>query len=123
MRLFSCTAILLCAFLPLSAQKHFDAWGTISEADLKMTIYAQDSLAPAVILHDIGDIRVLTDSKRDWVVDHTRIRRIKIFDVAALKEGNLLIPYRADRSAEKISELSVQVFMPNGEVQKVKSDN
>lgn len=113
--------VALFAFLPLSAQRKNEKWGKISESDLKMTHYTPDSAASAVILQDIGEV-ALKYQGNAFYTHFKRHRRIKIFDTKALDEGNIRIPYYSYGNAEKIRDIDIQIFFPNGEKQKVKSD-
>lgn len=114
-------ALALCCQTALFAQKEAQKWGVIPAEDLTMTVYPQDSSATAVVLQDVGDIEMV-DLDRYGVV-FKQHRRIKVFDPSAFKEGNLSIPYYAYQGFEKMLNLDVQLFLPNGEKQKVKSDN
>ncbi len=113
---------LLMACLPLTAQNRAEKWGKISASDLTMTIYPQDSSAQAVILQAVGDITVTPRSGKILAI-HTHSRRIKVLDVAALKEGNLSIPYYSYKGVEKMTDLDIFVYSPDGKSEKVKSDN
>lgn len=97
-------------------------WGEIPAADMAMTVYEKDSSATSVALLDIGNMSIefLTDKITAYLDVH---RRIKIFDPSAFEKGNLTIPYYSYHGNEKVTYLDVQVIQPNGEVQKVKSDN
>ena len=43
--------------------------------------------------------------------------------MGAFQEGNLLIPYYSYDGLEKMVDLDVQLVLPNGQIQKVTSDN
>ncbi len=103
------------------SQNEAEKWGKISAADLAMTVYPEDSTAAAVILQDVGQVELRALGK--YLVNFKQHRRIKVFDVKAFTEGNLLIPYYSIDGLEKIVDLDVQLILPNGEKQKVKSDN
>jgi hypothetical protein len=111
----------LLIFLPLSlfSQDRTRKWGDIPESDLKMTIYPQDSGATSVVLQDVGKLVL----EPDGTVNLNRVRRIKILDVSALDQGNLMIPYYDTQRAEELRNLDVQVTTPDGVTKKVKSDN
>jgi hypothetical protein len=118
---------LLCVALHVCAQtstKPFklEKWGKIPEADLKMTVYPEDSNANAVVLQDVGNLQLSYDGS-EFFVQLERSRRIKIFEVSALDQGNLRIPYRSSVDEERLLDLEIQVFAPDGSKQKVKSDN
>jgi hypothetical protein len=111
-------------FTFLHAQQTYklEKWGKVSESDLTLTHCSFDSGASSMILQDVGRLE-LTYTRDGWRVLFNHRRRIKIFDESALDQGNLRIYYRSDRDVEKFKELEIQVIQPNGEVQKVKSDN
>jgi hypothetical protein len=115
-------AFCLTSIAAFSQPHKLEKWGKIPEEDLQMTHYPLDSQTAAVVLQDVGTVG-LTHTNKGWRVMLTYGRRLKILDVAALKEGNLEIFYRSDRRDEIFSDLEVQVTLPNGERQKVKSDN
>lgn len=115
--LFSC--ILICAPAFLFSQDRVEKWGNIPESDLKMTVYQPDSSAAVVVLQDVGKIVL----KVTGTVNFYRSRRIKVLDVSAFDQGNLMITYRASKSADELRDLDVQVTTPDGVKTKVKSDN
>ena len=95
-------------------------WGVVSENDLRMQTYQPDSAASTVVLQDIGDI----DVSIFGVVVFNRHRRIKIFDVQAFEQSNLMIPYRErKRARDELRDIDVQVISSDGVIRKVKSDN
>ncbi len=99
-----------------------EKWGKIPEADLKTTHCSFDSSATSMVLQEVGSYD-LTYTKDGWRVRVNCRKRIKIFDESALEQGNLCIFYRSDREVENFKDLDVQLILPSGEVQKVKSDN
>ncbi len=121
-----CWVLLLgcCCFgSTLFAQKFaVEPWGEISEADLKMTACQWDTAATALVLQDVGRVKLSWTEHGPEVV-YNRSRRVKIFDPSAFNEGNLKIFYRSNRQAEKFEDLDVQVILPDGSRKKVKSDN
>ena len=118
--LFALTLALL-VFSPLFSQNEAEKWGKIPDSDLAMTVYPQDSSAAAVILQDVGSVRLQDIGK--YLVIFKQHRRIKVFDVKAFEGGNLMIPYYSKDGLERLTDLDVQLILPNGEKQKVKSDN
>ena len=114
-------ALSLSFFTTLFSQKEAEKWGKISAADLAMTVYPEDSTAAAVILQDVGSVQLQAIGK--YLVRFKQYRRIKVFDLKAYAEGNLMIPYFSEDGYEKLTDLDVQLTLPNGEKQKVKSDN
>lgn len=115
-------ALALLCFTPVFSQKEAQKWGSIPAEDLAMTVYPQDSAATAVVLQDVGDV-TLFEMPSKYGVAFKQHRRIKVFDVSAFKEGNLSIPYYAHQGWERMTDLDVQLILPSGEKQKVKSDN
>ncbi len=115
--LLSC--ILLCASPLLFSQERAQKWGNIPESDLKMTVYPLDSSAAVVVLQDVGKMVV----KATGGVTLYRSRRIKVLDVSAFDQGNLMITYRDRKTADELRDLDVQVTTPDGVKLKVKSDN
>ncbi len=125
MRTILLTAALLCFYsTAVFSQKDFkiEKWGKIPEEDIKMTHCAFDSGAASMVLQEVGSYE-LTYARDGWRVLVSFRTRIKIFDESALDKGNLQIYYRSDRDVENFKNLDVQLILPTGEVQKVKSDN
>jgi hypothetical protein len=117
------TAFLLCVVHSLAQSSNLKSkWGVIPPKDLQMTVYDRDSTATSVILQDIGSINVELGGD-GYNAYFNQFRRIKIFDESAFEEGNIVIPYYSYRDKQKVTDLDVQVIFPNGEKQKVKSDN
>lgn len=114
-------AFALLQYGPVFCQQEAEKWGKIPPADLSMTVYPQDSGAAAVILQDVGSVRLQDYGK--YTVVFRQHRRIKVFDVSAFQEGNLLIPYYSHDGLERIADLDVQLVLPNGDIQKVTADN
>jgi hypothetical protein len=102
---------------------HYEKWGEISEADLKMTVYPNDSTAAAVVLQDIGTIDVPNGLFDMLSVVFNHLRRIKILDLAAFDQASLSIPYSSSDGTPHPINLEVQVFQPTGETQTVKPEN
>lgn len=111
--------MLICAPTLLFSQERAEKWGNIPESDLKMTVYPLDSSAGVVVLQDVGKMSV----KSTGGVTLYRSRRIKVLDVSAFDQGNLMITYRDRKTADELRDLDVQVTTPDGVKQKVKSDN
>lgn len=57
--------------MPVFSQNEAEKWGKIPPADLAMTVYPQDSGAAAVILQDVGSVR-LQDYGKYTVVSVSR---------------------------------------------------
>ncbi len=115
--------LLTATAIAVFSQEKYEKWGKIPVEDLQMTVYAHDSAANAVILQERAkiDLKFFNSGGNVTIAIH---RRIKIFDISALDQGNLFIPYRSNRkNGEKFRDLDVQMILPNGDKQKVKSDN
>lgn len=112
--------ILLCSSSLLFSQERARKWGDIPESDLKMTVYPQDSNASVVVLQDVGKIVLRANT---GAVNFYRTRRIKVLDVSAFEQGNLMIRYRDSKREDELRDLDVQVTTPDGVKKKVKSDN
>ena len=110
----------LCFSMPLFSQERAHKWGDIPESDIKMTVYPQDSTASMVVLQDVGKMVVRANT---GAVTLYRNRRLKILDASALKEGNLMIHYRANKGADELRDLDIQLITPDGVKKKVKADN
>jgi hypothetical protein len=101
--------------------KRYEKWGEVSKADREMVRYGPDSTAAAVILHDVGFTQ-LRPAKKGWYVRHVHVRRIKVLDISAFDQGNLLIPLRSGLN-EKVVNLEIHLILPDSTIQPVKSDN
>ncbi|MEZ4921524.1 MAG: DUF3857 domain-containing protein, partial [Saprospiraceae bacterium] len=115
-------AVLIISTYNLNAQTTPEKWGKLPKSDLTLENCSFDSSAAAMVLQDVGNIK-LEYRINEWQVTYNRHKRIKIFNASALDEGNLLIPYYKGKGAEKLTNLDVQHFTPDGEKVKIKSDN
>ena len=111
--------MLCCAPALLFSQERVEKWGSIPESDLKMTVYPLDSNAGVVVLQDVGKMIVKSTGGVTLYIS----RRLKVLDVKAFDQGNLMITYRDRKTADELRDLDVQVTTPDGIKQKVKSDN
>lgn len=111
--LFSLAALLL-SVLFLHAQNDAKPlkvkFGKLSEEEIKMTKYAKDPDAPAVILFDKGE----SDSKYGF----TRHIRIKIFNKSAYEHANIQIVYDKDNFIKGLKGICYNV--ENGQVVETK---
>ncbi len=106
--LFSCAA-LVCA-CSLSAQELKVSWGKVPDEDLKMTVYAEDTAAAAVVLFDIG--KLTFDFARSGIrYNFERHKRIKILKRAGFDYADIAIPFY---HREKLNNLRAQIFQPDG---------
>lgn len=100
-------------YLKLPAQETSIKWGKIPEEELKMTSYAQDTAAAALVLADIGyftyDLRA-----PDQLTELNVHRRIKILKRSGFSEGDIEIPYYSKDRYQDIVQLKAQIINPDG---------
>lgn len=100
-------------YLNLSAQETSIKWGKIPDEELKMTSYALDTAAAALVLADIGyftyDLRA-----PDQLTELNVHRRIKILKRNGFSEGDIEIPYYSKDRYQDIIQLKAQIFNPDG---------
>lgn len=95
-------------------------WGKCAMSDFSMKKYPLDTIAEAVILHDVGKLYASFDPLEYSLVHH---RRIKILTDAGLKHANVSIPYYKDENRDFIRNIKAQVLQPNGKhIELSKSD-
>ena len=120
-KIFLLIAILFATTTVATAQKKAKKekegvikYGEIPEEDLKMTVYAPDSSAAAVVLAAKG--RLSVEYNFDGFKLHRHVlRRVKLLKKSAFdSEGNIAIPYRTDGNFEDIWKLSAAVIQPDG---------
>ncbi len=95
----------------LYAQKSSMKWGEIPPEDLSMTTYAPDTAAAALVLGNYGDLE-LTVSADGIEYNFFQHRRVKMLKRSGFDKGDVVIPYF--NQGEKIFNLHVQVFTPDG---------
>jgi hypothetical protein len=101
-------------------------FGNIPEEDLKMTKYAKDTSAGAVVLGDFGSTRFNYSYDQGFTLDYTRHVRIKILDKTELDRADFSIPLYVGKGGdeEKISSLKAFTYnLENGKEVKSKMDN
>lgn len=107
--------ILLFTF-PLLGQTLDMTWGNIPRPDLSMTVYPADSSAEAVVLADVGQIRIIAatgNQRTRYFLD--RHRRIKLLKRPSFDNyGRMKIFFVHDDDRERIEELKAQTILPNG---------
>ena len=112
---FKLTSFLLIGFFllqsPLFAQKAPIKWGKVSEEDLKMTVYEQDSAASAVILCDYGTVQFDLRGD-DFQTEFEHHKRIKILKEGGYRQADIEIPYY--KELESVIGLKAQVILPDG---------
>jgi Domain of Unknown Function with PDB structure (DUF3857) len=104
------------------AQKAPIKFGKIDEADLKMTVYPNDSSASAVILCDYGDA-VIAPNIDVYQITYEYHRRVKILkaDADVLQFfGNIEVPYYKEEIVSDIKAVSYELV--NGVVKETKLD-
>lgn len=69
--------------------------GGITKEELKMTHYAKDSIANALVLFDIGT-SVFEKNNSGFDIKFTRKTRIKIFNKSGYKHANIQIPFYSE---------------------------
>jgi transglutaminase-like putative cysteine protease len=108
------------------AQKDPIKFGSVPIEEVKMTTYAPDSTAEAVILTDFGESSLVYTTSDGFVLNFERTTRIKILSKDGLKWGDFEIPLYHEGSAdEKLSGLKgVTYNLEQGKVveSKLKSD-
>lgn len=107
------TLFVTALYLNLPAQETSIKWGKIPDEELKMTTYALDTAAAAVVLADIGyfsyDLRA-----PDQLTELNVHRRIKILKRSGFSEGDIEIPFYSKDRYQDIVQLKAQIFNPDG---------
>ncbi len=115
----------LVLLLPIlcSAQKSPVKFGDIALEDMKMTVYAKDSSAEAVVLVDFGESELRYNQTTGFQLEFERTRRIKILSKEGLKWADFSIPlYRNNTDEEKISGLKAVTYnLENGKIVETKA--
>ncbi len=101
--------LLLCLWLTHSswAQKKPMKWGKISNEHAKLSEYAADPDAAAIVLGDYGEANFEVH-QNDLKLTYTRHKRIKILSTVGLEAAEIAIPYYAKDRVEKIIEFKAQ---------------
>jgi hypothetical protein len=98
--------------------------GQVTPENLKMTSYAPDTSAAAVVLYDLGESSFLF--KTGTQLQFKRIVRIKILKKNGLDHANFLIPYfrKGDGRKEEVSNVKGFTYnLENGELVKLKLED
>lgn len=107
------TLFVTALYLNLPAQETSIKWGKIPDEELKMTTYALDTSAAALVLADIGyftyDLRA-----PDQLTELNVHRRIKILKRSGFSEGDIEIPFYSKDRYQDIVQLKAQIFNPDG---------
>lgn len=104
-------------------QKKDWKFGSISDAELKMTVYPKDSAAKAVILYESGDL-YYEYMDNDFRICFEYSTRIKVLDADGVSYADVSIPYYTDiRNKEKVLSIEAVAYnLENGKVVKNKLD-
>ncbi|RNI26860.1 transglutaminase domain-containing protein [Rufibacter latericius] len=97
--------------------------GQVTPEDLKMTSYAPDTSAAAVVLYDLGESNFLFT--KGTQLQFKRIIRIKVLKKNGLDQADFVIPYytRRDGSKEEVFNVKgVTYNLENGQTVKMKLD-
>ncbi|AKQ46970.1 hypothetical protein TH63_17120 [Rufibacter radiotolerans] len=98
--------------------------GQVTPENVKMTSYAPDTSAAAVVLYDLGESSFLFNDNTQ--LQFKRIIRIKILKKNGLDQANFLIPYfrKGDGRKEEVSNVKGFTYnLENGEMVKLKLDD
>jgi Domain of Unknown Function with PDB structure (DUF3857) len=113
------TFSFITVFNVLAQEAQRMVWGQIPENDLKMTVYAPDPDASAVVLGKIADLSVENVGLHTKAVFRMH-RRVKLFKKDAFEsEGRIELPYIKKENFHLIESLKAQVIQPDGSVIKV----
>ncbi len=109
-----------------SGQKPPIKFGDVPIDQVKMTTYAADSSAVAVVLTDFGESTIDYSSQDGFIIKFDRIRRVKILSKEGYEWGNFTIPlyHEGSKEEELGSVKAITHNMEGGKVveTKMKSD-
>ena len=118
--------LLLAIPVICNAQKPPVKFGDISIEDLKMTHYAKDSSAEAVVLADYGETTMEYSQSEGFVLKFERLTRIKILTKDGLDWADFAVPlYHDGGNDEKMNGLKAVTYnLENGKTiqSKLKND-
>jgi Domain of Unknown Function with PDB structure (DUF3857) len=127
MALKSATICLLLVFLVVAAhgQKQPIKFGDIPMEDIKMTVYAKDSSAVAIVLADFGESTMDYSTEKGFSLNFERITRIKIIKKEGFEWGNFSVPlYHNGGNYEKLLGLKAVTYnLEDGKVVETKVKN
>jgi hypothetical protein len=115
---FLIPGLFLCLIVNCTlAQKSPIKFGVIPLEDLKMTVYAKDSSASAVVLADYGEAYITVNTV-SAVLNFERHVRIKILKKEGLKWADASVPlYHSGSSEEKVIRLKATTYnLDNGKI-------
>lgn len=107
------TLLATVLYLNLFAQESSIKWGKIPVEDLKMTTYAPDTAAAALVLADIGYFTYELTSPVQLTELNVH-RRIKILKRSGFSEGDIAIPFISQDRYQDVAQLKAQIFNPDG---------
>lgn len=112
--------IWLCLGLGFAAvaQKSPMKWGEIPPEDLKMIAYLPDTAAEALVLGNFGNLEIDL-ARGDLRYNYEQHRRVKILKRSGFEKGDVTIVFL--KAGEKVSNLQVQVFTPDGQKYSLKN--
>ena len=110
-----------CAF----GQHDKPKFGKIDPEELKMTGYANDTTADALMLFDYGTTKFILSPQEQFQFEFTRHFRIKIFKKSAFKYADFKFSlYDSGTSKEKITDLKAVTYnLVDGKMVKTRLDN
>lgn len=114
------SGLCLCLTIGLSAQKRTMKWGEIPPEDLNMTAYLPDTSAEALVLGNFGNLEI-DFSRGDLRYNFEQHRRVKILKRTGFHKGDITITFL--KKGEKVSNLQVQVFAPDGKKYSLKNSD
>lgn len=103
----------------LFAQTTHLNFGEISKEEIEMTEYEKDLNAKAVILYDKGRTKFV-DRDGGYNIEHTRHKRVKIFDKSETSQTEVTIPYYVDGRGKTEKVKSIEAITYNFENGKLK---
>lgn len=115
-----------CNFFESAAQKPPTKFGDVSLEELKMSQYALDSAATAVVLCDYGESNLKYDQNQGFYLVFERLTRIKILTRDGYEHANFQIPLYTGQSEyrEKLSGLKVVTYnLVGGKAKETKASN
>jgi len=123
-----CTAVLALAIYQCYADGSPIKFGKVSESELKMPVYDQDSSAHAAILCDYGETWFEYDrsGEKGFQVYFKRIVRIKVFDEQGVNSGDFkIILYQSSSSDREmlIATEGITFNLENDKIVKTKLEN
>jgi len=120
---FLLVSLFFCAVLPATAQKSPVKFGDIPMDDMKMTSYAADTTAAAVVLSDYG-YAYIDPRPGNVVMVFERHTRIKILKKEGLSWADVSIPlYNGGSAEETVSNLKAATYnLEGGKIVETKLD-